>query len=307
MKKIIATALSFLAVMQVVAQQKSIQERLGYPKETKLLIIHADDLGVSHSENTASFYALEKGSVTSASMMVPCPWFLEVAAYAKSHPLADLGLHLTLTSEWKLYKWGPVSTNQNHMVDDRGFFNDNVEALVKNASPADVEKELRSQIELALKAGVKPTHFDAHMGCVFSTADYLQILIKLGREYKVPVLLNREAEQYVFHVDIDKYITDQDILVDKIVMASPEDFKKGIADFYSNTLQTLQPGLNCLLLHAAYDNDEMKAITVEHPDYGAAWRQADFNFFTSDACKKLIADKNIKLITWKEIKDKLVH
>jgi hypothetical protein len=121
------------------------------------------------------------------------------------------------------------------------------------------------------------------------------------------VLLNREAEKYLFQVDLDKYITENDVVVDKILMATPEDFKKGMPAFYSGVLKSMQPGLNCILLHAAYDNDEMQAVTVDHPDYGAAWRQADFNFFTSDACKKLITDNKIKLITWKEIKDKLVH
>jgi chitin disaccharide deacetylase len=90
------------------AQTKTIAERLGYPADAKLLIIHADDLAVAHSVDAASFDALDKNAVTSASVMVPCPWLNEVAAYAKEHPNADLSLHLTLTSEWKIYRWGPV-------------------------------------------------------------------------------------------------------------------------------------------------------------------------------------------------------
>src|SRR6266536_3274127 len=92
------------------AQTKTIAERLGYPPDSKLLILHADDLAVAHSEDAASFDALDKHVVTSASIMVPCPWLNEVAAYAKEHPDADLGLHLTLTSEWKTYRWGPTAS-----------------------------------------------------------------------------------------------------------------------------------------------------------------------------------------------------
>ena len=85
--------------LAIYSQKKNLAERLGYPKDAKLVIIHSDDLGVSHSENAASIMAMEKGSVSSASIMVPCPWFSEIAAYAQSHPAADLGLHITLTSE----------------------------------------------------------------------------------------------------------------------------------------------------------------------------------------------------------------
>ena len=92
------------------AQTKTIAERLGYPRDSRLLIIHADDLAVAHSEDAASFDALDQHAVTSASIMVPCPWLTEVAAYAKAHPDADLGLHLTLTAEWKSYRWGPVES-----------------------------------------------------------------------------------------------------------------------------------------------------------------------------------------------------
>ena len=111
-------------LLPAAAQQKNIAERLGYPKNTKLLIVHADDLGVSQSENAASIYAMEKGSVSSGSIMVPCPWMGDMAAWARTHPKADLGLHLTLTSEWKYYKWGTVApaAQAGSLLNPQGIF-----------------------------------------------------------------------------------------------------------------------------------------------------------------------------------------
>jgi len=300
----------FFVMISVVAwaQQKTIQERLGYPKDTKLLIVHADDLGVSHSENVASIYAMEKGVVNSASIMVPCPWFSEIAAYAKANPNADLGLHLTLNSEWKVYKWRPVAPHDqvSSLLDEYGYLNETVEAFLKNAKLEEVEKELRSQIERAKKFGVDPTHLDAHMGAAFSTAKFLEVLIKLGHEFKIPVMISKDFSR-VLNIDYTPFVTDRDVIVDRVIIASGRDYKAGMENFYIQQLKSLQPGLNVLLLHAAYDNDEMKAVTVDHEDYGAAWRQQDFNFFTSAQCKKLITDEKIKLVTWKEIRDKIVR
>src|ERR1700716_3833416 len=105
------------------AQNKTVAERLGYPADSKLLIVHADDLAVAHSVDTASLDALDKHAVTSASIMVPCAWLTEVASYAKGHPDADLGLHLTLTSEWKVDRWGPVASKDSvtSLLDPSGY------------------------------------------------------------------------------------------------------------------------------------------------------------------------------------------
>src|SRR6202162_3459040 len=133
------------------AQTKTIAERLGYPPDSKLLIIHADDLAVAHSEDAASFDALDKHAVTSASIMVPCPWLNEVAAYAKSHPDADLGLHLTLTSEWKTYRWGPVESKDKvlSLLDPAGYLWADTPQAVAAIKVDEAEREIRAQIERA--------------------------------------------------------------------------------------------------------------------------------------------------------------
>src|SRR5260221_25619 len=152
-----AVAIAFLlsSLTAASAQTKTIAERLGYPPDSKLLIIHADDLAVAHSEDTASFDALDKHAITSASIMVPCPWLNEVADYAKAHPDADLGLHLTLTSEWKTYRWGPVESRDKvpSLLDPSGALWPPTEDVRQKAKPQEAEREYRAQVQQALAVG----------------------------------------------------------------------------------------------------------------------------------------------------------
>jgi predicted glycoside hydrolase/deacetylase ChbG (UPF0249 family) len=309
MKKFIFFVLAAIAFLSSNAQSRTVAEQLGYPADSKLLIIHADDLGVSHSENEASIAALQNGSVSSASIMVPCPWFPEIANYAMQHPTADLGLHLTLTAEWKFYKWGSViPTNEaGSLLNSKGFFPDNSAEVATKGKLNEVEKELRGQVERAKQFGVDVTHFDTHMGSVLATIDLLKVYIKLGHEYKVPILLHRGYAKAMLNVNLDDYITKDDVVLENIFMASPDDYKKGMKNFYSGVINSLKRGLNIILLHAALDNAEMQAVTIDHPDFGAAWRQADYDFFTSEDCKKILHDQKIQVITWREIRDKIVR
>src|SRR4029078_5917490 len=135
-------------------------ERLGYSRDAKLLILHADDAGFAHSADAAIFDALDKGLVSSASIMMPTPWVTEVAAYARSHPEADLGLHLTLTSEWDSYRWGSVESRSRvpSLLRGDGTFPSETDPVSASATQAEVELELRAQVERALAMGIRPTH-----------------------------------------------------------------------------------------------------------------------------------------------------
>lgn len=304
MKQLLYLLLALMMIQPAHAQQRGLPERLGYPAGTKLLIIHADDIGVSHSQNAASLEAFAGGMVSSGSIMVPCPWFPEIAEYARNNPAADLGLHLTLTSEWNLYKWGPVASREKvpSLIDDNGFFYADVQTVLSKASPADVEAELRAQIERAKKFGIDPTHFDSHMGTLFYSPEFLKIYIALGREYKVPVMLINAITSAYPGVTNDK-----DVIIDQVFIASPDDYKGGMKEFYTRTLKSVQPGVSCLIIHTAHDDAEMQAVTKGFVDYGSAWRQADLDFFTSDECRKILQEEKIQLITWKEIRDKLLR
>jgi len=305
MKKIFLLLLLLPAVY--VNAQKTLQERLGYSKDAKLLILHADDLGMSHSENAATFSGMEHGSISSASIMMPTPWISEAANYQHQHPVADLGLHLTLTSEWNYLKWGSVASNVPGLLNKNGFLFSSVDSVYRSATAAEVEKELRAQIEKAKSLGIDITHLDSHMGTLFGRPDYLKVFIKLGREYKVPVLLCKPIFKLAFHVDLDSLTTDKDVTIDMIYMAYPQDYKNGMENFYTGVLRSLKPGVSEIIFHAAYNDSEMQAATIDHPDYGAEWRQADFNFFSGDKCKALLKEQNIQLITWREIRDKLIR
>lgn len=309
MKTFLSSFLLAVFSFSAQSQTKTIAEQLGYPANTKLLIIHADDLGVSHSENEASIAAFEKGAVNSGSIMVPCPWFPEIAAYAQANPRVDLGLHLTLTAEWKYYKWGTVASRHEttSLLTEKNFFPDNVVEVAGKAKIEEVEKELRAQVERANQFGVDFTHFDTHMGTLLATLDLAKLYIKLGHEYRVPILLHRGYAKAMLNINLDDYINQGDVVLDQIYMANPEDYQAGMKNFYTRTLTNLSPGLNCLLLHAAYDNPEMQAVTIDHPDYGAAWRQADYDFFTSEECKRILKEQKIQLVTWREIRDKIVR
>ena len=282
----------------------TLAERLGYPAKAKLLIIHADDLAVAHAENLASIKALEQGAVTSASVMVPCPWFPEMAAFAKANPQHDLGLHLTLSSEWLPYRWGPVAPRSEvqSLVDANGYFYPDCEAFGASAKVEELERELRAQIERAKAMGLEPTHFDSHMRCLFyQRPAFFEMYLKLGREYGVPVMVGGE---FVKNAS-DAYrtlITDKDIVVDRTITATPKDFKSGMALFYTHVFQNLEPGVTVLVMHTAFENEEMTGMTAGFPGlWDAAWRQADYDFFTSEACRQLIKDQGIQLITWREV------
>lgn len=159
------------------------------------LIIHADDIGMCYSANKASIEAYEKGVVSSGSLMAPAPWFMEAAAYFGSHPEFDVGVHITLTSEWKLYRWPPVAPKDKvpGLVSKDGFMYRTSEEVAEHADGREVEAEIRAQIERVLEFGIKPTHLDTHMGTVHYRPEFLEAYVGLAVEYGIPVMLHGSA------------------------------------------------------------------------------------------------------------------
>ena len=302
----ITTVLTGLLINSAALSQgtTSLAEHLGYPSDAKLLIVHADDLGLSHSANTASMNAFEKNGISSGSIMVPCPWFAEFASYARDHPELDVGIHFTLTSEWKHYRWDGVSPSSeiSSLLDENGYFYASTEEVAQHADPVEVEKEFRAQIERALAFGIKPTHFDTHMASAGARPELFQIYLQLGKEYNTPVLLPRFFLLGLPAEDRDKILSEY-VLLDNIYMMGEEAAGKTWSESYRQMTESMKPGLNQLIVHLGFDDEEMKAISIDHDAYGAAWRQKDLDYVLSEEFKELLKENDIQMVGWKEIQD----
>jgi|SRR5580658_3258583 predicted glycoside hydrolase/deacetylase ChbG (UPF0249 family) len=284
------------------APEKSVPERMGYPASARLLIIHADDLGMSHSVNRATLEALEKGWITSASILVPCPWFPEVARWAKEHPNADLGVHLALTSEWTDLRWGPVSGAGRvpSLVDAHGYFPLDTPDVVQNAKSSDVEYELRSQIDRAKSAGISVTHLDMHMAGMVSSGGLFGVYRKLRDDYTLPILLEASGTH---GSPAGISVPAEEITVQRVITMEPgvAANNKAWFDWYKEQLAPLPPGVYQLIVHLAYDDEEMRGATWDHPDWGAAWRQRDLDMVKSAEFRQFLKEQGFVLVTWKEL------
>lgn len=300
-KFVLAASFLALASGEAHAQNKTLAERLGYPADSKLLIVHADDLAIAHSEDAASFEALEKNAVTSASIIVPGPWLTEVAAYAKAHPDADLGLHLALTSEWKTYRWGSVESKDKvpSLFDTSGYLWPETLPAVQNLKPQEAEREIRAQVERAMALGIHPTHLDSHMGVLFSTPELFAVYVKVAHEYKLPFLAVRIPNA---PAQLLSALSEKDVVLDSVVIASPTVHANEWRDFYVNAVKNLKPGLTEIIVHLGHDDAELQAVTVDHPDYGSSWRQRDYDAVTSPEFKKALEENHIILVKWKDLK-----
>lgn len=307
MKLIFCLAL-LTALTAFAAAQTTTAQQLGYGPNNKVLMVHADDIGMSHSVNVASIEAFKKGMVTSGSIMVPCPWFPEIAAYAKANPELDLGLHLTLTSEWKYLRWRPVASPEKvkGLLDAEGFMWRSERDTAKNATPQEIETEIRAQIERALQFGIKPTHLDTHMGTLYTRKDFFDVYTKLGKEYGIPVMVMRATPEAIelgkrdgspIGADALKKIeADGFAMLDYLVTGVPGKTPAERKEAYKNLLRNLKPGVTMLIVHLGMNDPELKATT-------GSWEQryGDFLAFTDPEIEALIKELGIKLTTWREM------
>lgn len=274
------------------------------------LILHADDFGMSHSVNRAIIEMLENGAVSSASIMMPCPWVPEAAAYARRRPEKDIGLHLTLNSEWKTLRWGPLAPRDRvpGLLDPEGYLWPAVAQTASQATAQEVEAELRAQIEHARRLGIRFTHLDTHMGTLYARPDYFQVFEKLGREYGVPILRVKPTERAVAQAPegIRKYLLDNEeryraegvfrldtLLSDPARGARTYEERRAA---YHAALRALEPGVHMMILHPGRDDDELRAATSSAPQ-----REGDYRIFLEGETRELIRQLGIKLVGWQDV------
>lgn len=282
------------------------------PSDEKLLIIHADDVGMCHSVNEATAKAFEEGIVSSASIMVPCPWFLEIAEYCRENPEVDMGIHITLTSEWKHYRWRPVSSVDKvpGLIDEEGYLWHSVEDVVKNATAEEVETEIRAQVQRAVDFGIKPTHIDTHMGTVYASPEFFKAYCKVASEFNVPAMIvspDSEAAR--------ERLQDEPMLAPLLKMLRIlaknlpllDELATGVSsteinlrrEEYKEIIRNLKPGVTQIIVHLGLDDAEMHNIT-------SSWlaRYNDYLIFSEPEMRSFIEEQGVKLVGWRAMADR---
>ena len=243
-------------------------------------ILHVDDLGMCHGANRAFLELAAAGQVTCGSIMVPCPWFSEIAEAAAADAALDLGVHLTLTSEWDHYRWAPLSTRSkaSGLLDPEGCFWRDVPSLAAHLVIAAAEEELRAQIERAIEAGVRPTHIDAHMAAAM-LPDLLELHVRLARDYGLFPVLPRRISFAPDPAGYDRTIAALDRhglpVVDEMrgTLALPEE---RLHAGYRRLIEELPPGVTHFALHCTAPG-EIEAISPRH----APWRTNEYRLFAT--------------------------
>lgn len=279
----------------------TLAERLGYGRDAKLLIAHADDLGEWHAVNAATIRAFETGLVNSGAMMVPCPWFPEIAAWAAANPAADLGLHLTVTSERTAYRWGPVASRDRipSLLDPQGYLRKIQIEAQKEIDAREVEIELRAQVDRALSFGLKPTHLDSHQAVLYQRPDLFAALVRVSRAYGIPLGMARN--HLAEHPFMAAALGAEAPVIDRAFDIPPDVPPERWDDWYEAEMRKIGPGVTAMVFHLGIADAELRAATADRPTWGADWRQRDFAFFTGERFRGLVKELGLTLVTWRQI------
>lgn len=310
--------------------QSTFAEKLGFPAGKKVLIMHVDDAGMSWDSNQGTIRSIEEGVANSMSVMMPCPWVPDIVDYIHENPDVDAGLHLTLTSEWKKYRWGPLAGKPAvpGLVDPKGAMWRSVQEVVKNASADEVETEIRAQIDRAVTMGFQPTHLDSHMGTLFADFEFLKRYIQMGIEYQIPVMF---PGGHISH--LSKSIQgDPDISVSEMLKMVPvlgrqiweaglpvlddlhnvsgwhipDDMDRSdevLQDYYTEkyieTIGELEPGLTMVIMHCTQPSEIFSEISGSGDR-----RRADMLAMMDPRLKNYLEEEGVILTTWREVMER---
>jgi len=291
-------------------------KELGFDAQDRVVIVHADDIGMCQATLPALADLLDAGVVSSAATMVPCAWFPEVAAFCRDHRAVDMGVHLTLTCEYRSYRWGPISTRDpaSGLVDDEGYFHFGPAGVQAHATPEAVAGELLAQVERARSAGIDITHLDSHQLSVLHPG-FLPAYTRLAVDNRLPLMLLRKdaagwyalAQGMGLAIDWETahLVAEKVYELEAIGIPLPDhafmmpldrpDDRVGLA---RQALGGLPPGLTHLVLHPAVDTPELRAITADWP-----CRVADYEAFTSRELRNYLHRSGVQVIGYRALRD----
>tara|TARA_R110002049_G_scaffold50743_2_gene144262 strand:+ start:12554 stop:13537 length:984 start_codon:yes stop_codon:yes gene_type:complete len=284
-------------------------EKLGWPAGKKVIMLHADDIGMCPEANIAAKEQLTKGQIQSAAVMIPCPNAEEFINWAKENPAMDIGLHLTLTSEWKKHRWGPITPDAEvpGLLDPEDKLWRSVPEVVQHASAEEVEKEIRAQIEQSIAWGYRPDHIDTHMGTLFGDPSYVKVYMKVAQEYGIPaniidisvpaVLAEFRAKGYPMDYSVVKMSEDYTLpKLDFFTSAPKADTYEEKVESFKTLIKSLQPGLTEIIFHPSVDTDNLKDIT-------GSWQQRvwESQIFADPELINFFKAEGIIFTNWKEI------
>jgi predicted glycoside hydrolase/deacetylase ChbG (UPF0249 family) len=283
-------------------------ERLGYPAGSKVLVLHANELGMCYETNASGTRLLESGPVRSAGAMVPGPWFGDLAQWCKSHPDADVGLELTLNSEHESYRWQPVAGGGivPSLVDADGFLWRTPVQTMVNGSAEDVERELRAQIARAKTAGLQPSHLTTHLGTLVTRPDLIEVYLRVARQEWIPAMIVELTPQQIERFqrlgfplpdDVIQLLSDYPLpKVDDLQWIADADSYAAKKQAFLELLGKMEPGITQIAFHPATASDALSRIT---PD--AEQRVWDAELMADDEVQQALRTEGIVLTDWREI------
>jgi predicted glycoside hydrolase/deacetylase ChbG (UPF0249 family) len=310
-KKLFTFALLMVFLLNFAQAQEKVTnaEKLGFPKGKKILLLHCDDAGMCEEANIAVQSYVLKGDVLSAAVMMPCPNAADMVEWAKKHPAADIGVHLTLTSEWKKYRWGTLTDPKQvpGLVDPDGKMWHAVMDVVTHASAKEVETEICAQIDQMIKMGCKPSHIDTHMGTLYGSAEYAKVFFNTAVKYNIPAnaidLSNKEvadfyrAAGYPINDEMIKYLQSYPLpKLDNFGSAPDGKSYEDKRDNFIKLVQSLKPGLTEVIFHPSILTEKLKSITGSSQQ--RAW---EAQLFSDPMMRQFFKDNDIEITTWTEI------
>ena len=286
--------------------------KLGLSDTDRAVIIHADDIGMCQSSNSAYAKLIEAGGVSSAAMMAPCAWFPAAAAYCREHPDVDMGVHTTLTCEWSAYRWGPISTRDpaSGLMDEEGYFFRSTPDAQQHADPAAALREIAAQVERALAAGIHLTHIDTHMGTVLHPAlmgGYVQLALSHRLVPMVPRLdetrlrrFGMPAEAALATARMLQELEASGVPMIDHIGGMPLDEPRDQFDFARRAFDALPPGISVFILHPAEDTPELRAIAPDWPS-----RVANYETFMRPELRRHLKQIGVQVIGYRALQELL--